>query len=111
MERKVEKTAVTSEAASGVGQKRTLVGEVVSTKMEKTIIVKIKRRVMHPVYKKFITRARKFMAHDETGVASDGDLVEIIESRPLSKNKRWALKKVVRKGLDQTILDLDGAKV
>ncbi len=69
--------------------KRILQGVVVSDKMEKTITVKVERRVMHPLYKKFIKRSKKYAAHDENNVCKTGDLVSIRECRPLSKNKRW----------------------
>lgn len=72
------------------------VGTVVSAKMQKTIVVEVRRRVPHPVYKRIITKRSKFMAHDEHGKAHEGDMVRIVESRPLSKNKRWSLKEVIR---------------
>src|SRR5437867_11202963 len=72
------------------------VGIVTSTKMQKTIVVEVHRRVQHPVYKRIVTRRSKFMAHDEHRKAHEGDMVRIIESRPLSKNKRWSLKEVIR---------------
>jgi small subunit ribosomal protein S17 len=72
------------------------VGLVRSAKMQKTIVVEVRRRVAHPVYKRIVTKRSKFMAHDEHGKAKEGDMVRIVESRPLSKNKRWVLKEVVR---------------
>jgi len=72
------------------------VGLVTSAKMQKTIVVEVRRRVQHPVYKRVITKRSKFMAHDEHGKAHEGDMVRIVESRPLSKNKRWSLKEVIR---------------
>jgi small subunit ribosomal protein S17 len=72
------------------------VGIVKSAKMQKTIVVEVRRRVQHPVYKRIITKRSKFMAHDEHGKAHEGDMVRIVESRPLSKNKRWTLKEVLR---------------
>ena len=72
------------------------VGTVTSAKMQKTIVVEVRRRVQHPVYKRVITKRSKFMAHDEHGKAHEGDMVRIVESRPLSKNKRWSLKEVIR---------------
>src|SRR2546425_5400403 len=71
-------------------------GVVTSTKMRKTIVVEVRRRVAHPVYKRIVTRRSKFMAHDEHRKAKEGDVVRIVESRPLSKNKRWMLKEVIR---------------
>jgi small subunit ribosomal protein S17 len=73
------------------------VGEVVSTKMAKTIVVAVSRRVPHPLYKRIVTKRKKFYAHDEDGAAHTGDIVRIIECRPLSKLKRWRLGEVVRK--------------
>jgi len=72
------------------------VGIVTSTKMQKTIVVEVRRRVAHPVYKRIVTKRSKFMAHDEHGKAHEGDTVRIVESRPLSRNKRWSLKEVIR---------------
>ena len=72
-------------------------GEVVSTKMAKTIVVQVSRRVPHPLYKRVLTKRKKFYAHDEKSEAQLGDVVRIIESRPLSKLKRWTLGEVVRR--------------
>jgi small subunit ribosomal protein S17 len=69
--------------------KRVLQGVVVSDVADKTVIVRVERRVMHPVYKKFITRSKKYAAHDETNRFKTGDTVRIEESRPISKRKRW----------------------
>ncbi len=79
------------------GHKNEKVGEVVSTKMQKTIVVEVSRRVPHPVYKKIVGRRKKFYAHDEKGDARVGDVVRIVESRPLSRLKRWTLAEVVRR--------------
>ena len=80
-----------------VGFKNEKVGEVVSTKMEKTIVVEVSRRVPHPLYKRIIGKRKKFYAHDEDGKAKLGDVVRIVECRPLSKLKRWQLAEVVRR--------------
>jgi small subunit ribosomal protein S17 len=69
--------------------KRILQGVVVSDACDKTVIVRVERRVMHPVYKKFIMRSKKYAAHDENNTYKAGDLVRIEESRPISKRKRW----------------------
>ena len=69
--------------------KRVLTGRVVSDKMDKTVTVLVERRVMHPLYKKFIRRSKKYAAHDETNAYKTGDLVRIEECRPISKSKRW----------------------
>lgn len=80
-----------------VGFKNEKVGEVVSTKMAKTIVVEVSRRVPHPLYKRIIGKRKKFYAHDEEGSAKLGDVVRIVECRPLSKLKRWKLMEVVRR--------------
>jgi len=69
--------------------KRVLQGVVVSDACDKTIVVRVERRVMHPVYKKFIMRSKKYAAHDEKNVHKTGDVVRIEESKPISKRKRW----------------------
>jgi len=71
--------------------KRVLQGVVVSDAMDKTVVVKVERRVMHPVYKKFIRRTKKYAAHDEANAHKVGDLVRIEECRPISKSKRWTV--------------------
>jgi small subunit ribosomal protein S17 len=76
------------------------IGTVVSTKMQKTIVVEVSRRVPHPLYKRIVSRRKKFYAHDEDGSARLGDVVRIVESRPMSKLKRWTLAEVVRRGAD-----------
>lgn len=82
------------QATQKKGQEK--VGQVVSTKMEKTIVVEVSRRVAHPFYRRIIKKRKKFYAHDEQGLAKVGDVVRIVEHRPLSKLKRWALAEVVR---------------
>jgi len=79
------------------GLKNEKVGEVVSTKMTKTIVVEVSRRVPHPLYKRIIGKRKKFYAHDEQGTAKLGDVVRIVECRPLSKLKRWQLAEVIRR--------------
>jgi small subunit ribosomal protein S17 len=71
--------------------KRILEGVVVSDKMDKTVVVEVERRVQHPVYKKFIRRSKRYHAHDESNAVKTGATVRIIESRPLSKTKRWVV--------------------
>ena len=77
--------------------RKTRVGKVVSNKMDKTIVVAIQDNVKHPLYKKIIMRTIKLKAHDEQNVCNIGDRVEIMETRPLSKDKRWRLVEVVEK--------------
>ncbi len=81
------------------GHKNEKIGEVVSTKMAKTIVVEVTRRVPHPVYKRIVSKRKKFYAHDERQTAQVGDVVRIIECRPLSRLKRWELGTVLRKAV------------
>ena len=77
--------------------RKTRVGKVISDKMDKTIVVKIEDSVKHPLYKKIIKRSIKLKAHDENNECGIGDRVEIMETRPLSKDKRWRLTRIVEK--------------
>lgn len=79
--------------------KRVLVGRVLSDKCDKTIVVAVDRVVKHPLYKKYIRRRKKYMAHDAENQCNVGDKVQIIESRPLSRHKRWQLVKVLEKAV------------
>ena len=79
------------------GLRKTRVGEVTSNKMDKSISVAVVRRVKHPVYKKFIKRTMKLMAHDEKNDCNEGDLVKIMETRPLSHSKRWRLVEILER--------------
>ena len=79
--------------------KRTLSGRDVSDKMEKTVTVLIERKVKHPVYGKVMVRSKKYSAHNEGNLAKAGDLVEIVETRPISKTKAWAVTKVLEKAI------------
>ena len=81
---------------------RSLTGRVVSTKMDKTIVVAVERRKSHPLYKKSYLVTTKFQAHDEKGQANDGDMVEITETRPISKKKHFKLAKVIEKAVIKT---------
>ncbi len=76
---------------------KVMTGVVVSDKMDKTVVVLVNRLIKHPVYKKYVRRRAKFMAHDEQNSARMGDTVEIIQSRPLSRLKRWRLTKIVER--------------
>jgi small subunit ribosomal protein S17 len=89
--------APVSESAHETGNKNEKVGEVVSTKMQKTIVVQVSRRVPHPLYRRIVMKHKKFYAHDEEGTARLGDVVRIVECRPLSKLKRWRLADVIRR--------------
>lgn len=79
------------------GHRKERLGEVISNKMTKTIVVRVERRFRHPKFKKVITRYRKFYAHDEKGEAKVGDRVRIQETRPLSKLKNWRLVEIVER--------------
>ncbi|UJP66735.1 30S ribosomal protein S17 [Mongoliitalea daihaiensis] len=73
------------------------IGKVVSNKMDKSITVAVERKVKHPIYGKFVAKTTKFMVHDETNDAREGDVVKISETRPLSKNKRWRLVEIIER--------------
>lgn len=90
----------TEQAAKG--NKNEKIGAVVSANMAKTIVVQVTRRVPHPLYKRIVTKRKKFYAHDEKGEAKVGDVVKIIECRPLSKLKRWELGEIMRKAVQVT---------
>jgi small subunit ribosomal protein S17 len=79
--------------------RRTLQGLVVSDKMSKTVVVKVTRHVKHARYKKFVRDSKKYKAHDETDACGIGDLVTIVETRPLSRHKRWRIKSIDRKAV------------
>jgi small subunit ribosomal protein S17 len=79
--------------------KRTLIGRVVSDKMEKTVTVLIERRVKHPMYDKILVRSRKYHAHNEQNEAKTGDLVEIQECKPIAKTKAWVVTKLLQKAI------------
>ncbi|MFN3704853.1 MAG: 30S ribosomal protein S17 [Thermoflexales bacterium] len=78
-------------------RRRRLVGEVVSDKMQKTIVVRVERTFRHPLYKKVVIRSKKYKAHDENESAREGDIVQIVEHRPISKTKRWMLESIIEK--------------
>src|ERR1700727_2549279 len=78
------------------------IGSVVANKMAKTIVVEVTRRVPHPMYKRIVTKRKKFYAHDEQETAQVGDVVRIIECRPMSKLKRWQLGDIIRKAVQVT---------
>lgn len=101
-----EAKAVTAAAVKTKPHRRVLVGTVLSDKMQKTLVVKVDRRVRHSLYKKYVLRSCKYKAHDEKNQAKVGDLVSIVESRPLSRDKRWALQSILRRAsqtLDITV--------
>ena len=96
-----ETTSTTTAApAADRGNRKERVGEVISNKMTKTIVVRVERRFAHPRFKKVVTGYKKFYAHDEKNEAKVGDRVRIEETRPLSKLKRWRLVEVVEKAVE-----------
>jgi small subunit ribosomal protein S17 len=87
------------------GKRRTKVGRVVSDKMDKTVVVSVERLRRHPIYKRVVRLSSKFKAHDEANTARVGDTVRIEESRPLSREKRWAVVEVVARGSNEELID------
>jgi small subunit ribosomal protein S17 len=83
------------------GRRKTLVGEIVSNKMVKTVSVRVDRLMKHPKFKRYIRRSRRFMAHDENNLCQPGDRVKIIESRPLSRHKRWRVVAILQRAESQ----------
>jgi small subunit ribosomal protein S17 len=77
--------------------RKTRIGVVVSSKMDKSISVQVERKLRHPIYGKFVKKTKKFMAHDEKNDCNEGDTVRIMETRPLSKNKRWRLVDILER--------------
>src|ERR1700758_5768614 len=96
------------------GRRKQVVGDVVSNKMHKTIVVRVTRKKSHPLYGRVISTGKKFYAHDEKNEAHVGDVVRLEETRPLSKLKRWKLKEIVRKTAlvpeVAAVVDVDGAR-
>jgi small subunit ribosomal protein S17 len=88
---------MTNEKATERNARKTRTGLVVSDKMDKTVVVAIERRVPHPIYGKMITRTKRLKAHDEENSAKVGDTVRIVETRPLSKDKRWRLVEIIER--------------
>ena len=86
-----------SETAQNRGMRKTRVGGVVSDKMDKTIVVKLSTRVKHPLYSKYINKTTKIKAHDENNECGIGDTVRVMETRPLSREKRWRLVEIIEK--------------
>lgn len=82
---------------AGTIKRKILTGVVVSDKMQKTVVVKVERTFQHPLYKRVVRRSKRYKAHDEKGECKIGDKVKIIETRPLSKGKRWALMEIMER--------------
>ncbi len=85
-----------TDSSASRGQRKIRTGVVVSNKMDKTVVVEVSRTVIHPVYKKFVRRRKRFMAHDEQNRCQVGDEVMIVETRPLSRRKNWRVRKIVK---------------
>jgi len=98
--RKQSKANAMSEESIQRGHRKIRVGEVLSTNMDKTIVVGVDRKFRHPLYKKVVVRRKKFYAHDEKNETNVGDKVKIAETRPLSKLKHWRLVEIVEKNLE-----------
>jgi len=79
------------------GQRKTIIGIVAKDKMEKSRVVVVERKIKHPLYKKYVKKTSKFMAHDEKNESHEGDTVLLMETRPLSKSKRWRLVEVIER--------------
>lgn len=94
-----DSTATTGVSASQRGRSKTRVAIVVSDSMDKTRVVVVARRIVHPRYKKYINRRKRFKAHDERNESRVGDKVLIVETRPLSADKRWRIRKIVERAL------------
>ena len=82
------------------GNRRQLIGNVIPSKMDKTVVVEVARRFPHPVYQKYVTRTKKYYAHDPEGKCTQGDIVKIEESKPLSKLKRWRVVGIEQKSVE-----------
>ena len=85
------------DSKAGTARKTTKVGLVISSSADKSVVVKVENLVMHPLYQKFVRTSSKFMAHDEKNDCSEGDRVLIEECRPLSKRKRWRVRKIIER--------------
>src|SRR5687767_10207636 len=98
-------TTTATETTKPAGRRKERTGEVISNKMDKTIVVRVERRFQHPQFKKVVTSFKKFYAHDEKNEAKVGDVVLITETRPLSKTKSWRLVQVIEKNQTATPVD------
>lgn len=90
-------SATPQDGPSPRARRKEVRGVVVSDKMQKTIVVQVNRKVRHPIYEKFVARQTKLYAHDENSEAKQGDIVEVVQTRPLSKSKCWRLVRIVQK--------------
>jgi small subunit ribosomal protein S17 len=88
-------------------KRRRLTGQVVSNKMDKTVVVEVKRTMRHPLYEKVLRETKRYKAHNESNELEIGDVVVIVESRPISKTKRWAVQEVIREDLSARATELE----
>lgn len=95
--KKNDTSAAETKKSSHSGMRKTRIGKVISNKMDKTIIVSEEKRIIHPIYKKYFKKTTKFSAHDPKNTCDIGDTVKIMETRPLSKTKRWRLVEIIEK--------------
>ena len=98
VDKNMETATHTPTVKNPLQRRREVVGTVVSDKMQKTIVVEVDRQVRHQLYKKYVEKTRRYKAHDETNDAKIGDRVTLVESRPLSREKRWVLQSILRRG-------------
>ena len=84
---------------NNIKNKKQLIGEVVSSPMEKTAVIRVERRFPHPMYKKFIRKSKKYYAHDPENICNAGDIVRILDSKPISKHKRWIVLDIEKKAV------------
>ena len=84
---------------NNIKNKKQLIGEVVSSPMEKTAVIRVERRFPHPMYKKFIRKSKNYYAHDTENICNAGDIVRILESKPISKHKRWIVLDIEKKAV------------
>ncbi len=96
---KQQNTVGQVDSRNALQKRRSVVGTVVSTKMQKTIVVQVDRQVRHSLYKKYIEKNRRHKAHDEKNEAQLGDRVSLVESRPISREKRWVLQSIIRRAV------------
>lgn len=96
--------------AKGPKRKATKVGVVTSNKMDKSVVVRVERILQHDLYKRYVRRSAKFMAHDATNRCNVGDTVEIVESRPLSARKRWRVRRVLRQAVGTASAEPESAE-
>ena len=92
----------------GKSNKKRLVGNVISDKMDKTVVVSVERKVRHSRYGKVVRRVKKYKAHDERNACRIGDMVRIVESRPLSREKRWVVERIIKRTGGQMAMEVEG---